>query len=133
MGRVSSARRRRAAFVFGCDNILSIQVKQNPFMSNPLLDTSSLPRFADIRPEHALPAVTELIAEHKRKLASLLEAPAGDFDALVTPLEEMSHELSRVWSPVGHLQAVLDDPAWREAYNACLPVLTEHGTEMAQN
>ena len=102
-------------------------------MSNPLLDTSSLPRFADIRPEHALPAVTELIAEHKRKLASLLEGPAGDFDALVTPLEEMSHELSRVWSPVGHLQAVLEDPAWREAYNACLPVLTEHGTEMAQN
>jgi oligopeptidase A len=102
-------------------------------MSNPLLDTSSLPRFADIRPEHALPAVTQLIAEHRRKLSLLLEGPEGDFDALVTPLEEMSHELNRVWSPVGHLQAVLEDPAWRDAYNACLPVLTEHGTEMSQN
>jgi oligopeptidase A len=102
-------------------------------MSNPLLDTSSLPRFADIRPEHALPAVTELIARHKRKLDALLEQPDPDFDALVTPLEEMSHELDRVWSPVGHLQAVLDDPAWRDAYNACLPILTEHGTEMSQN
>jgi oligopeptidase A len=102
-------------------------------MSNPLLDTSSLPRFAEIRPEHALPAVTELIAGHKRKLADLLELEEASFDALVTPLEEMSHELGRVWSPVGHLQAVLEDPAWRDAYNECLPVLTEHGTEMSQN
>ena len=103
-------------------------------MPNPLLDTSSLPRFAEIRPEHALPAVSQLIAEHRRKLERLLEDPAiSDFDALVTPLEEMSHELQRVWSPVGHLQAVLEDPAWREAYNACLPLLTEHGTEIAQN
>jgi oligopeptidase A len=102
--------------------------------SNPLLDTSSsLPRFADIRPEHALAAVTELIAGHKRKLAGLLELEEPSFDALVTPLEEMSHELGRVWSPVGHLQAVLEDPAWRDAYNECLPVLTEHGTEMSQN
>ena len=102
-------------------------------MSNPLLDTSSLPRFAEIRPEHALPAVTELIARHKRKLADLLEQEEASFDALVPPLEEMSHELGRVWSPVGHLQAVLEDPAWRTAYNECLPVLTEHGTEMSQN
>ena len=103
-------------------------------MSNPLLDTSSLPRFAEIRPEHALPAVSQLIAEHRRNLDALLEGPgAADFDALVTPLEEMHHELQRVWSPVGHLQAVLEDPAWREAYNACLPLLTDHGTEIAQN
>jgi len=102
-------------------------------MSNPLLDTSSLPRFAEIRPGHALPAVTELIARHRRKLADLLEREETTFDALVTPLEEMSHELGRVWSPVGHLQAVLEDPAWRDAYNECLPMLTEHGTEMSQN
>jgi oligopeptidase A len=102
-------------------------------MSNPLLDTSSLPRFAGIRPEHALPAVKELIAAHKRKLAALLELGNPTFETLVAPLEEMSHELARVWSPVGHLQAVLDDPAWRDAYNDCLPLLTEHGTEMSQN
>ena len=102
-------------------------------MSNPLLDTSSLPRFADIRPEHALPAVRELIAGHKRKLAELLELEDPNFETLVAPLEDMGHELGRVWSPVGHLQAVLDDPAWRDAYNDCLPLLTEHGTEMAQN
>lgn len=103
-------------------------------MSNPLLDTSGLPRFVAIKPGHALPAVQQLIAEHQRKLAELLADPVPrDFDSLVTPLEEMHHELGRVWSPVAHLQAVLDDPAWRDAYNACLPLLTQHGTELSQN
>jgi oligopeptidase A len=103
-------------------------------MSNPLLDTSALPRFGDIAPEDVLPALKKLIAEHRGKLAALLDDPAtGDFDTLVTPLEEMSHELSRVWSPVSHLQSVLDASDWREVYNASLPLLTQHSTEISQN
>jgi len=103
-------------------------------MSNPLLDISSLPRFDEVTPEHAEPALRELIAAHRRKLADLLLDPAAnDFARLIAPLEEMGHELSRVWSPVSHLQSVLEDPAWREAYNASLPLMTEHGTELSQN
>ena len=103
-------------------------------MSNPLLDLSALPRFNDIRPEHALPALRELISVHRGKLTELLDDPASrDFATLIAPLEEMNHELSRVWSPISHLQSVLDDPAWRDAYNASLPLMTEHGTELSQN
>ena len=103
-------------------------------MNNPLLDTSALPRFGDIAAEHVLPALKKLIAEHRGKLAALLDDPdAKEFDSLVTPLEEMNHELRRVWSSVGHLQSVLDAPEWREAYNASLPLLTQHSTEISQN
>ena len=103
-------------------------------MSNPLLDTSALPRFDDFAPVHAQPALRELIAAHRRKLAELLDDPAPkNFASLIAPLEEMSHELSRVWSPISHLQSVLEDPAWREAYNASLPLMTEHATELSQN
>ena len=103
-------------------------------MPNPLLDTSSLPRFAELAPEQVVPAISELIAAHRQKLQALLDATDDpDFDSLVTPLEEMGHELSRVWSPVSHLQGVLGSPEWRDAFNAALPLLTEHGTEIAQN
>jgi len=103
-------------------------------MPNPLLDTSSLPRFGDIAPEHVVPAVDELIAEHRRRLASLLdEAAPPDFNTLVAPLEAMDHELSRVWSPVRHLNGVLGSAEWRDAYTSALPALTEHATELAQN
>ncbi len=103
-------------------------------MSNPLLDTSSLPRFAELLPEQVVPALSELIAAHRQKLDALLDdTPNPDFNSLVAPLEEMEHELSRVWSPVNHLQGVLGSREWRDAYNAALPLLTEHGTDLSQN
>jgi len=103
-------------------------------MPNPLLDTSSLPRFGEISPEHVVPAVSELIAAHRQKLGVLLEQKNDPtFDEIVAPLEEMEHELSRVWSPVSHLQGVLGSREWRSAYNDALPLLTEHATELSQN
>ncbi len=101
---------------------------------NPLLDTSSLPRFDEIEPEHAEPAIRQLISRHRERLAALLDADdAGSFDDFVPPLEEMDHELSRVWSPISHLHSVLGDNGWREAYNNCLGVITDYTTEMSQN
>jgi len=103
-------------------------------MTNPLLDTSSLPRFGDIRPEHVVPAIEQVIAKHRSRLEQLLQANHDpDLDSLVAPVEQMGHELGRVWSPVSHLQSVLGSPDWRDAYTAALPLLTEHGTEISQN
>jgi oligopeptidase A len=103
-------------------------------MSNPLLDTSTLPNFDLIMPEHVLPAIKQVIAEHRAKLERLLEAADDpDVDSLVAPIEQMEHELGRIWSPVSHLQSVLGSPAWRKAYTSALPLLTEHGTEISQN
>ena len=103
-------------------------------MSNPLLVTSGLPQFDAIEPQHAVPALEELISVHRRKLAALLgDTNARDFESLVAPLEEMSHELGRVWSPISHLHSVLGGAAWRDAYNAALPLMTRHCTEMSQN
>ncbi len=103
-------------------------------MTNPLLDTSSLPRFGEIAPAHVIPALTEIIAHHRQQLDELLSVPSEpEFDTLVVPVEDMEHELSRVWSPVSHLQSVLGSPEWRDAYTEALPLLTEYGTELSQN
>jgi oligopeptidase A len=103
-------------------------------MENPLLDTSSLPRFDEIQPDHVLPAIRKVIADNRAALDRLLDTSrAPDIDALVAPIEHMDHELDRVWSPVCHLQSVLGSPDWREAYKQALPLLTEYGTEVSQN
>jgi len=103
-------------------------------MINPLLDTSSLPRFGEISPDHVVPAIEHLISAHREQLNALLESNADPkFESLVVPLELMEHELGRVWSPIVHLQSVLGSQDWREAYNQALPLLTEHGTEISQN
>ena len=103
-------------------------------MNNPLLDTSSLPRFDEIKPEHVVPAIEKVIADHRARLDELLDTSnQPDIDSLVSPIEQMDHTLGRVWSPVRHLQSVLGSSEWREAYNQALPLLTEHGTEISQN
>lgn len=103
-------------------------------MTNPLLDTSSLPRFGDIKPEHVLPAIQQVIAGNRARLNDLLGSDnVPDIDAVVAPVEHMEHELSRIWSPVSHLQSVLGSKDWREAYKQALPLLTEYGTEISQN
>lgn len=103
-------------------------------MINPLLDTSSLPRFRDISPDHVVPAIEQIIAEHREKLDTLLNVGGDpDFESLIIPVEQMEHELGRIWSPVNHLQGVLGSRDWRDAYNKALPLLTEHGTEISQN
>ncbi len=103
-------------------------------MNNPLLDTSTLPRFDEIAPEHVVPAIRQVIAEHRAELKQLLEnGDSPDIESLVAPVEQMEHELGRIWSPVSHLQSVLGSPGWRDAYKEALPLLTEHGTEISQN
>jgi oligopeptidase A len=103
-------------------------------MSNPLLDTSSLPRFDEINPEHVLPAIEQVIADQRAELDRLLSAGEDPgAETLVAPVEHMGQQLGRIWSPVRHLQSVLGSKEWREAYVQALPLLTEYGTELSQN
>ncbi|HXH04162.1 MAG TPA: oligopeptidase A [Candidatus Competibacteraceae bacterium] len=103
-------------------------------MANPLLDAGDLPPFSAIRPEHAEPAVDALLTENRARLELLLEAGAPyTWDNLIAPIEAMEDRLSRAWSPVNHLNAVMNSDAWRAAYNACLPKLSAYYTELGQN
>ena len=68
---------------------------------NPLLATSGLPRFAEIRAEHVEPAIRELLAGQRAEIARIEALTEPTFASVVVPLEEMRHRLGRAWSPVG--------------------------------
>lgn len=92
-----------------------------------------LPAFSSIRVANIEPVLRELLDAHRAQLAALLAAPVLSWDSLVVPLEEMHHRLARTWSPVGHMNGVVNSDELRCAYNACLPLLTAWHTELAQN
>jgi len=100
---------------------------------NPLLADTVLPPFADIRPEHIEPAIRGLLQELRTRIAALARIPEPTFATVVVPLEQMRHRLSRIWSPVGHLNGVMNSEALRLAYNACLPLLSEYYTDLSQS
>jgi len=67
------------------------------------------------------------------RLAELTAQAQPTFASLVVPVEELSYRLSRVFSPISHLNAVANSPQMREAYNECVPLLTEYSSELGQN
>lgn len=103
-------------------------------MNNPLLNQQNLPAFTMIKPEHVEPAIDSLLATHRQQISELLETTTQPtWMSLIEPLDEWDDELERAWSPVSHMNAVVNSDELREAYNACLPKLSEFATEMGQN
>ena len=101
---------------------------------NALLDFSDLPRFDLFKPDHVTPAISQLLDE-ARATVSALESPGAPFSwqEFVLPLERVTERLGRAWGVVGHLNAVVDTPELRAAYNDNLPKVTEFWTELGQN
>jgi len=103
-------------------------------MKNPLLDLSGLPRFSLIKPEHVEPAIDQVLADCRAQVETLLSSNSEfTWDNLIQPLEDMDERLSRVWSPVSHMNSVVNSDELRASYNACLGKLSNYGTEMGQN
>ena len=102
-------------------------------MDNPLLDRDALPQFTRIRPEHVEPAVREQLSENRARIGELTTLAAPTFATVVEPLEELHHRIARTWSPVSHLNAVVNSEALRAGYNACLPLLSAYQTDLAQS
>ena len=103
--------------------------------SNPLLQDFDLPPFSAIRPEHVEPAIDQILADNRAAVARLLETQRENpsWSGLVQALDELGARLGQAWGPVSHLNAVCNSPELRDAYQACLPKLSEYYTELGQN
>ena len=100
-------------------------------MTNPLLSPAGLPEFDAIQPEHIGPALDVLLPAAETALERAVSAEvAADYDALSAVLDVPLERLSRAWGAVGHLNAVANSPALREAYNANLARITEFHTRL---
>lgn len=103
-------------------------------MQNPLLDFTGLPQFSSIKASHVKPAVEHQLSNNRQIIEQLLQqAKPFTWNTLIRPLEKAENELEKLWSPVSHLNAVVNSNELRDAYNECLPMLSEYHTEVGQN
>ena len=103
----------------------------DPHLPNPLLDSPSLPPFAEIRPAHVTPAIDVLLRDASAALERVTsDAVPADYDALSAVLDVATERLARAWGAVSHLNAVADTPELRAAYTANLPKVTEFHTRL---
>ncbi len=103
--------------------------------NNPLLQhiNAELPLFECIKPEYVLPALDIVLDENRARISALLEEDCRDWSHLMRPMEVLDERLSRLWGPVGHLNAVCDSNELRPVYQQGLMKLTAYRTELAQN
>ena len=100
-------------------------------MSNPLLESSSLPLFDRIQPADVAPAIDTLLARASEALEIVVtpDFPAK-WEAISAVLDVATEKLGTAWSAVNHLNSVADTPELRAAYNEALPKVTEFWTNL---
>ena len=104
---------------------------------NPLLETTGLPAWDRVRPEHVEPAIRQVLlelgSEIDRLEASLEAGDSVGWQGLVEPLEKLGDRLERPWSVVGHLMSVRNSEPLREAHQAVQGEVIAFGLRVGQS
>lgn len=95
--------------------------------------TESLPQFSAIEPATIEARLDQLLSLNRQRIADHVAANPEPDATFLQQLEAWDDEINQFWSPVSHLNGVKNSDDLRDAYNRCLPRLTEYATEMGQN
>ena len=99
-----------------------------------LIDFSDFPKFDQINIDEIEPTLTRLLAQSREQMETLAQSSEQrTWNNFIVPMDEIDNVLERMWSPVSHLNGVKDSDELRQAYEACLPKLTEYGTQLSQD
>lgn len=94
----------------------------------------SLPEFSSVEPSRIQAEIEAVLQRNRERIAALIaNTDEPSWANFMLPLQEWEDELNKAWSPIGHLNSVQNSEALREAYNACLPLLSAYSTELGQN
>ncbi len=102
-------------------------------MNNPILDITDLPKFSEIQVKDIEPAIEQVLKENRKKLEILLKSKYRHWKDFISELEQMENRLSRIWSPISHLNSVKNSDELRKAHDNCLSKLSSYSTELSQN
>jgi len=103
-------------------------------MKNSTVENPTLPRFDEVKAENAQQTVEEIIAENERQIDSLLEKlDRPSWANLAAPIDDLNDGLSKAWSPINHMNAVVNTPELRDAYSKCMPMLSQYYTRLGQS
>ena len=112
--------------------MLSLRAMSADTSTNPLLVRNALPKFDAISPQHVGPAVASVLAAAEQRVAQLRQQQQIDFDWALQ-LEDVRQSISQVFSPIAHMSRVVSSPGMRDAYNDCLPKITDFMTRLGQD
>ena len=95
---------------------------------------TKLPQFSQIKTDEIKSNIEQAIAHCKKTIDDVLSDPAPiSWQNKIVPMDEADDAFSRLWSPVSHMNSVVNSPELRNAYESCLPLLSEYSTFIGQH
>ncbi len=92
-----------------------------------------LPSFSSIQFSEVESQLDHMLSVANEKITQLEQVESPDWDNFIYPLDLINNEIQRFWSPVRHLNSVMNSDKIREVYNACRSKLSAWQTEIGQN
>ena len=102
-------------------------------MNQPAFAQQELPQFSAIKVEEIKPDIEKAIAHCKSTIENVLAQDQYSWENLIAIIDEADDKLGKLWSPVSHMNSVVSSDELREAYESCLPLLSEYGTFVGQH
>ena len=97
------------------------------------MEAFNLPDFSGLQVSTVVQELQKILDDNRQVVSTLVRLPDPSWDSFVQPLDVMSDKLDRFWSPVQHLNSVMNNPELREAYNSGLKLISAYSTELGQN
>jgi oligopeptidase A len=111
--------------------------------SNPLLIGQGLPPFSEIKAEHVVPGIEQLLQALTQSLQDLedhlsaslqsSEQFSPSWSGLIDPLTAITERLGWSWGIIGHLMGVKNSPELRIAYETVQPSLVQFANQLSQS
>jgi oligopeptidase A len=100
---------------------------------NAIENVSGLPLFSQIDTQDIVLTIKKAIDNCKAVIEEVVENGQATYAQVIERIEDTDDVLSKMWSPIGHMNSVVSSDKLREAHDACLPMLSEFGTWVGQH
>ena len=83
--------------------------------------------------EHFPKELEALLNRQRQEIKTITASDAVTYADVMKPLQDLDEELSLFFTPLSHLNSVMNSEETQKAYEASLPLLSKFSSEMAQN
>jgi len=74
-----------------------------------------------------------LLNRQREQIAHITASQETEYATVLKPLQDMDEELNLFFTPLSHLNSVMNSEATQKAYEASLPLLSKFSSEISQN
>ena len=74
-----------------------------------------------------------LLNSQRKVIDTLTKSDETSYEKVLKPLQDLDEELGLFFTPLSHLNSVMNSDETQKAYEESLPLLSKFGSEMAQN